>query len=155
MSGFQITAGAWRQPGSTRRTCDATVLIESPSWIARIRTRLTREGSDWILPFTIRQLGRIDEYLADDPDGLRNLGDAGWLLQPIPPMTDATQSPGRTKDELTAELGLPVSSHQDWPNDVADPERTAEYCAFYDSLRQGNPLRFDAMYLALKQARAH
>lgn len=131
-------------------------LGSAPSAVAIVHGRLERASPDrpFIVPVAPEQIGQIIAYAREERAGERRarlrIIEARWVMTECPiPHTSAPQYPGKAEDVLESRLALGSAEWmQDWPLEVSDSSRIAEFCAFYDEV--SDPLvRFDVMQLAL------
>ncbi len=166
----EVEAFAWDEgPGPVDATLrvtgrplanDRAEALWPPRVLVYLDTRLESAG-EGRAPVTREQLrqavraavvhGWRDARLVDD---VRVLADASFHVEPPPPPTWAPRWPGGAADVVARELpGVARAGWmQDWPDEVADATRIAEFCAYYDAA-QDPRVRVDAMALAFESWR--
>ena len=151
---------AW-QPIAHLDAVDATLEVvaqhsrgPSRSVLAILHGRLERAGDGRFgTPLILDDVRELVEYGWDEAEQDRSpirITDAQFCLTTSRlQQTQAPQWAGAARHVVNARFGLESDSGmQDWPLEVSDPSRVAEFCAYYDELT--DPLvRFDVMQLAL------
>jgi hypothetical protein len=154
----RIAAASWGPPrgDSVDATTVVTAELEGSRVVGYIHGGLSRHGDRFSCPLKPVHALEIVEHAVREgwqPDGEVDevrVEDARWVLRECPiPFTRAPRHEGAAMQTLTRDLHLATDSWmQDWPLEVADPNRVAEFCAYYDAATSDD-VRFDAMALAL------
>lgn len=159
---------AW-QRADEMQAVDGTIEIEVQSSVRSARSvlgiihgRLVRASPNgpFMVPLAVDQIAELVEFAKeesaqDDGSGERRERrlrdpDTRWRMKECRiSHTSAPQYAGKAQDFVESRFALGSAAWmQDWPLEVCDPARVAEFCAFYDEVTDP-VVRFDVMQLAL------
>lgn len=161
---WRVLGFAWADVDARARALDGSLRIEirAPEhphaqldvWV---HLRLHRPGPSepWEAPLSeadvlaLVELAQSWNWGPEADDARLIIEDGYWRLLEQPEATQAQRYPGRCWEEVEASLELGSAGWmQDWPLEVSDGKRLAEFCAAYDAATH-DELRFDLMALIL------
>lgn len=155
---------SWGHVPSRELATDGTILLAAESlehsgWRASgyFSLRLSREatqgpfrsplGDDEAREVIVAALA--DRWIPGRGEREKLFDDARWLVDQELDETDAPRWAGAACEILEEALELGSQGWmQDWPLEVADPNRLEEFCGYYDNAADP-AVRFDAMWLVL------